>query len=126
MIDLRNCLDLVSREDIELLRAAYNSFVSVQKKADLPIPRNANPKGAKDSDRVLRYLDCAVFRHLHKIIDDLAASDADITGFDTVRGMFVEGGKAYPGSGLHRKSHVQIAVRNSSCIKGIFYPLGLN
>jgi hypothetical protein len=40
--------------------------------------------------------------------------------------MFVEGGKAFSGSGIYRKSHVQIAVRNSSCIKGIFYPLNPN
>lgn len=123
VIDLRNCLDLVSREDIELLRSAYQSFVQLQKKADLPVPQNKNPKGAKDNDRALRFLDCAVFRHLHEIIDELARNDPTIEPFDTVRGMFVEGGKAFPGSGIYQKSHVQIAVRNPACIKGIFYPL---
>jgi hypothetical protein len=75
---------------------------------------------------VLRYLDCAVFRHLHQIIDGLAAADPQISSFDTIRGMFVEGGKAYSGSGLYRRSHVQIAVRNPACIKGVFYPLNSN
>lgn len=126
VIDLRNCLDLVSREDVELLRAAFKSFTSVQKKAGLPIPKNRNPKGSSDNDRVLRFLDCAVFRHLHRIIDILAEQDREIKTFDTIRGMFVEGGKAYPGSGLYRKSHVQIAVRNPACIKGVFYPLNSN
>lgn len=126
VIDLRNCLDLVSRDDVEILRAAYKSFVSVQSKAGLPIPANINSKGAKDGDRVLRFLDCAVFRHLHSIIDALAVSDGDIAAFDTIRGMFVEGGRVYPGSGLYRKSHVQIAVRSPACIKGVFLPLNSN
>lgn len=123
VIDLRNCLDLVSRDDVELFRAAHKSFVNVQTKAGLSVPKNRNPKGSANKDRVLRYLDCAVFRHLHKIIDVLAQEDKDIASFDTIRGMFVEGGKAYPGSGLYRKSHVQIAVRNRACIKGVFFPL---
>jgi len=126
VIDLRHCLDLVSRDDVELLRAAHKSFLKVQQKAGLPIPKNRNPRGAKDNDRSLRFLDCAVFRHLHRIIDGLAESEPGFSPFDTVRGMFVEGGKAYSGSGIHRKSHVQIAVRNPACIKGIFYPLNPN
>lgn len=125
VIDLRNCLDLVSREDIELVRAAYRSFISVQKKAGLPIPKNRSAKGAADKDRVLRFLDCAVLRHLQKMMDEASQDDPSIVPFDTVRGMFVEGGKAFRGSGLYRKSHVQIAVRNPDCVKGIFYPTSL-
>lgn len=123
VIDLRNCLDLVSREDVELLRAAHRSFMRVQKLAGLPIPKNKNPKGSADKDRALRFLDCAVFRHLHRIIDVMVMDDPQFRAFDTIRGMFVEGGKAYPGSGLYKKSHVQIAVRNPACIKGVFFPL---
>lgn len=37
--------------------------------------------------------------------------------------MFVEGGEAFPGSGIAAKSHVQIAVRNADCIRGLFHPL---
>jgi hypothetical protein len=126
VIDLRNCLDLVSREDTELFRAAYRSFIQLQKKSGLPIPKNKNPRGTKNGDRVLRYLDCAVFRHLHQIIDGIAETDLYLDSFDTVRGMFVEGGKAFSGSGIYRKSHVQISVRSAECIKGIFYPLNSN
>lgn len=126
VIDLRNCLDLVSRDDVELLRAVHHSFVAVQKTAGLPIPKNQNPRGSKDRDRTLRFLDCAVFRHLHEIIDGMAKTDPEFTPFDTVRGMFVEGGKAFSGSGIYRKSHVQLAVRNPDCIKGIFWPLNPN
>ena len=126
VIDLGNCLDLVSREDIDLLRAAYESFKRLQKLSGLPMPKNVNPKGSRDKDRLLRFLDCAVFRHLHRIIEELAAEDPSFEPFDTVRGMFVEGGKAFSGSGIYRKSHVQIAVRNAACIKGIFFPPSAN
>ena len=126
VIDLRNCLDLVAREDIELLRAAHRSFVKIQKRSGLPVPKNKNPRGASDNDRVLRFLDCAVLRHLHSILDDKNDLESGLTPFDTVRGMFVEGGRAYSGSGLYRKSHVQIAVRNAACVRGIFFPIGSN
>jgi hypothetical protein len=36
--------------------------------------------------------------------------------------MFTEGGKLYRNSGFHKKSHVQIAVREDACIKGLFLP----
>jgi hypothetical protein len=39
---------------------------------------------------------------------------------DTVRGVFVEGVAAYPGSGIREKTHIQIAVRNGACVKGVF------
>lgn len=123
VIDLGNCLDLVARENIEILKAAYLSFLKVQKKSGLTVPKNRSPTGIKDKDRLLRYLDCAVFRHLHRIIESLSEDEPNIQPFDTIRGMFVEGGRVYPGSGLHQKSHVQVAVRSPQCIKGIFYPL---
>lgn len=126
VIDLGNCLDLVSREDIELLRAAHKSFTKVQTTAGLPIPKNQNPKGATDKDRILRYLDCAVLRHLHQIIVQIRSVEPDFPAYDSVRGMFAEGGKAFPGSGIYRKSHVQIAVRNPACIKGVFFALNSN
>lgn len=126
VIDLRRCLDLVSREDIELLRAAHHSFITVQQKSGLPVPENRSGKGKPNADRVLRFLDCAVIRHLHRMVESHEDANDGLEPFDTVRGMFVEGGPVYPGSGLHMKSHVQIAVRNTDCIKGLFLPLDTN
>ena len=34
----------------------------------------------------------------------------------------VEGGPAFESSGIHHRSHVQIAVRNPACVIGIFRP----
>lgn len=122
VIDLKHCLDLTNREDVELLQYAYHSFTDIQQKSGLPLPENKNPSGNSNQDRVLRYLDCAVFRHLHKIIEINMKSDFGFDSYDTVRGMFVEGEQVYEGSGIYEKSHVQIAVRNTQCIKGVFFP----
>lgn len=116
VIDLGNCLDLTTRAGVEFVQAAHASFIALQQKAELPIPENRNPNGETNEDRVLRFLDCAVIRHLHSMIE----AEPGSSPFDTVRGMFTEGGRAYPGSGFHTKSHVQIAVRNLSCVKGVF------
>lgn len=127
VIDLRNCLDLVSRDDLELVKYAHRSFVRFQTKAGLPIPKNRSIKGQLSRDRLLRYLDCAVLRHLHSIIEvwnkDAPTDNEKIEPFDTVRGMFVEGGPLYPGAGFRQRSHVQIAVRRDECIRGLFRPL---
>ncbi|RYD57242.1 MAG: hypothetical protein EOP60_04390 [Sphingomonadales bacterium] len=122
VIDLRHCLDLVSRDDLRLLSAAYKSFVDIQTRAGLDMPQNKSARGQPNADRVLRYLDCAVLRHLHSVLDAVPAGDRVIEPFDTVRGMFTEGGRLYKGSGFRKKSHVQIAVRRDDCIKGLFLP----
>jgi hypothetical protein len=122
VIDLRHCLDLVSREDLELVKAAHDAFKQVRDLAGLPMPENKSVKGEPNADRVLRFLDCAVLRHLHSILDAQPAQSRIIEPFDTVRGMFTEGGRLYEGSGFRKRSHVQIAVRNDDCIKGLFHP----
>ena len=117
-IDLRNCLDLSTRENLHRLRGAYDAFASVRRLSGLPMPKNRSPRGHDEKDGLLRYLDCAVIRHLHMITED----EDPISGFDTVRGMFPEGNDLYPGAGFKEKNHIQIAVRNPDCIKGYFRP----
>ncbi|NEU11373.1 hypothetical protein G3T14_04435 [Methylobacterium sp. BTF04] len=123
VIDLKNCLDLTNRDDLEIVRVAYDSFVATQTVAGLPLPENRNVKGDPNSDRLLRFLDRAVINHLHSIIDNPGEGDPELEPYDTVRGMFTEGGTLYPGAGYMRQSHTQIAVRNTRCILGLFLPL---
>jgi hypothetical protein len=120
---LGNCLDHISQLDHHLLVAAYRSLVSIHKKADQPLPKNKNSKVNADADRRLRFLDCAVIKHLHELL--LQFNDPNLPTFDTVRGMFTEGGELYPGSAFRDQNHIQIAVRNDACIKGAFFPPGL-
>lgn len=122
VIDLRNCLDLTNRSDLELVRAAHESYAEAQQMAALPIAENESVPGKPDEDRLLRFLDCAVIKHLHYIIDNQIVSTDRLERFDTVRGMFTEGDDLYPGAGFKEKAHTQIAVVNSNCIKGFFFP----
>ncbi|HSC17973.1 MAG TPA: hypothetical protein VLC74_03570 [Rhizomicrobium sp.] len=122
VIDLGNCLDLLVRENVELVRFAYESFKAVQQKAGLPMPVNKQAPKDKSPDLVMRYLDCAVLNHLHAIIEG-PNRPAGLEPYDSVRAVFREGKPIFQGSMLSDKNHVQIAVRNPKCLKGIFLPL---
>lgn len=95
-----------------MVRDAYESLVELYKAAGKKMPENSNSARGGDTDRRLRKLDCAVIRNLH--------DEASEQPFDTVRGMFTEGEPIYPESGFYSQSHVQIAVRNLDCLKGVF------
>jgi len=115
VIDLGNCLDLTHRDNIDLLSDAFQKFKGAFNRLGEPLPKNTDPKGL-NRDKLFRYLDNAVINYLH----DLVADDAQATPYDTVRGLFVEGKRIYPGAGFHKETHTQIAVRTASCIKGLF------
>jgi hypothetical protein len=108
IISLGLCLDLTTTAGIEQVRDAYTSLVDVAAvlQSELPI----NPPST-----LLRPLDNRVIQMLHKIRRDRIQ-----TPIDTVKGIFVEGEPIYAGSGFHEKTHVQIAVCNPDCIKGVF------
>ena len=69
VIDLGNCLDLVSREDLELLGDAYTSFSEMHRLSGAAMPRNRDTRSDPNGDLLLRYLDCAVIRHLHGMME---------------------------------------------------------
>lgn len=47
---------------------------------------------------------------------------AGLPAYQTVRGGFPEGKALYSGAGLTEQHHIQIAVRDVSCIRGYFLP----
>ena len=122
------CLDLTDSDFIDLLPTYYKLM-----KRDLSVANKAQPKN-KDlphdeyHDLVLRELDCAVFEYMHETIDQQIESDIAKQGFsqyrrfDSVRGLFTEGGPAFEGAGIQTKNHIQVCVRNLNCIKGFFIP----
>ncbi|WP_421738006.1 hypothetical protein [Caulobacter sp.] len=128
VIELGNCLDLTTRTDLSLLEDAYQSFEQARSSAGLAMPQNRDPRGVAEGDKLLRFLDCAVIKHLHENIEDEATAATArgqipaIAPFDTVRGLFVEGGAVYPGGGFYSRTHTQIAVRTIGSIKGVFLP----
>lgn len=113
VLDLGYCLDLTSSTGVAAVKAAHGRFVEVASKAGKPIPKNRG-----GPDLLLRELDCAVINYLHQI---RASAEPPLQPFDSVKGVFLaEGGQIYEGSGFYNKTHVQICIRELSCIKGVF------
>lgn len=69
-----------------------------------------------DIDFKKRELDCAVIRYAVKMAEELDEP------FDSVRAAFWEGNELYPGAGFKEFNHIQIAIINPECIKGVFLP----
>ena len=128
VIALGRCLDLTTRDDLELLGLAHESLKEARELAGLEMPENADLRGDPHGDRKLRYLDCAVIRHLERNIADEAAEvrakggTPAIEPIQTVRGLFIEGGELYPGGGFYERTHSQIAVLDPAAILGAFLP----
>jgi len=108
VISLGLCLDLTTSAGVEQIRTAYNTLKELAKTSAVKLPQNSG-------DGLLRRLDCAVIQMVHTIRRE--RGDQPI---DSVKGVFIEGQRVYEGSGFHEKTHIQIAVRNPGCIKGVF------
>ena len=111
IIDLGFCLNLLARECLAEVGAAYKFLLEVASTGQTPMPENKGTQGA------MRFLDKAVIESLHK-----GRVDTSRAPYDTVRAAFKEGDKIYPDAGFEEKNHIQIAVRNPACIKGYFRP----
>lgn len=102
------CLDLTTKAGVDILRDAHRDLVAIYEAGDQPLPENK-------PDLLQRDLDCAVIQQVHEV-----RKGRDDPPIDTVRGVFIEGAPLYAGSGFYEKTHIQLAVRNLDCIKGVF------
>jgi hypothetical protein len=113
------CLDLASEAGVSAVTSAFEMLVRVSKDNGDALPINGG-----GNDLLLRNLDCAVIKTLHAIrADSIANHDLNfgrLEPIDTVSGIFVEGKPIYLNSGFHAKTHIQICVCNSQCIRGVF------
>jgi hypothetical protein len=112
LVQLGNCFDLLDTEYTQDLASAFRKYRSFAARCGWMLPRNAG----STPDKKLRRLDCSV---LNYYFGKLGMRGVE---FDTVRCSFQEGERAFPGSGIFQESHIQIAVRNSACILGVFRP----
>jgi hypothetical protein len=108
IISLGLCLDLTTSAAIEQMLSAHRTLL------DLSDPRKLN-RLHRPSNPLLRPLDRAVIGMLHKV-----RLDRGEVAIDTVKGIFIEGEPIYEGSGFHEKTHIQIAVCNPECVRGVF------
>jgi hypothetical protein len=111
VIMLADCLDLLDSRYLSLVQRAHTNFVKSFSEST-KIPRNIG-----GADKLLRHLDCAVIRHLHKMREERS-----LPPFDTVRSVFFEGKPLYPKAGFREKNHIQVCVINPECRR--FYRRG--
>lgn len=122
------CLDFTDSEFIDILSSYYDLMKEDLHFAGKELPQNKDLPKDKYHDLILRELDCAVIEYLHQKIDEEINTGISTKGFselkhfDTVRGIFTEGGPAFDGAGIQTKNHIQICIRNLNCIKGFFIP----
>ncbi|MFS4457294.1 hypothetical protein [Maribacter sp. 2304DJ31-5] len=128
VISLKHCFDLLDNQFIDALVTYYNLMVEYYNTIGKNIPENKDAKFDKFKDKLIRELDCAVLEFMHQKISEKIEKDVRENGFstfknfDSVRGVFTEGGPAFEGAGIQKKSHIQICIRNPNCIKGFFLP----
>ncbi|MEQ8404234.1 MAG: hypothetical protein RKE49_03990 [Oceanicaulis sp.] len=109
VLTLGRCLDLTVRNAATFTSEAYQALLDLFNSHDgASMPVNS-------ADLLRRDLDCAVFNMLHRM-----RAQQGSPPFDTIRGIFEEGDPAYPGAGFKDHTHIQIAVRNTDCILGVF------
>jgi len=108
-ITLGNCLNLTDIDTAREVKDAYSVMKEAYKFLDKPMP--VNSRKTPDGTHIFRDLDCAVIETLHQMREDEGRIP-----YDTVLGVFEEGGELFDGSALREKSHIQIVVRNHSAI----------
>lgn len=117
ILTLDHCLDLLDSQFIEYLSSFYPLFKADLDLLGISLPENKDVQSDAHKDLVIRELDCSLLEYMHSRLEDKSEQN-----FDTVRGVFEEGGPAFPGAGIQKKSHIQICVRNVESIKGFFLP----
>lgn len=96
VFSLGNCLDLSDKRFIDLVRISYDSLKQSATIGGTTLPVNKNSGDNKNSaDKIVRALDCAVIKNVHKIVVETMQP-----AFDTVRGIFIEGDTLYEGAGF--------------------------
>jgi hypothetical protein len=110
IIQLDRCFDLTNERFTRMLAIGYEQLARDYRAKGEPLPSNTG-----GGDRSRRELDCLVINTV------LARTDPPSL-FTSIREPFPEGPKVYPGAMIHQYTHIQIAVRDSSCILGVFMP----
>jgi len=108
IIDLGNCLNLVESGSLQIVSQSHKGLSQLIRESGGKMPINR-----KDN----RTLDCAVIQFIHK-----SNVEEGKESYDTVRCAFPEGDEAYEGASITSRLHIQVCVRNTNLIKGLFLP----
>jgi hypothetical protein len=113
VLRVQHWLDMTSQEGLREFAKGYAGMCEYFEQIEKTIPTNA-PANDEDEVILLRQLDNAVFTYMHDVQP----------GFQAVRGAFHQGEEIAPRSGFHKQTHIQLALRDNSCVVGWFLPEG--
>ncbi len=128
VIQLGYCCDLMDSRFTSLLKDYYKPMQDWYYKTGKPLPINKDLSTDPHKGKLLRFLDCAAIEWMHANIgvqykkNKKEQGFSDLKIFDSTRGAFMEGAPIYDGAEIFEKTHVQLCIRNSNCIKGFFLP----
>lgn len=131
VLSLDYCFDLLDNQYTKMLKEYYELMKVSYQSVGKDMPQNKDITHDFHKDKILRNLDCAVIEFMHQTISEGIKKEKNNSGFsylkefDSTRGVFTEGGPAFEGAGIQLKSHIQICIRNTNCIKGFFMPRNL-
>lgn len=116
VIHLGRCFDLLDVRYTRLLGRVFPGYVAQQIADGRSLLTNGGLRN-QAGDLLLRRLDCSMLNWTVSMMGQDAGAS-----FQSVRGVFIEGGEAFPGSCIMEESHIQVAVRDPDCIVGVFRP----
>ena len=103
VIQLGSCLNLMDTSSNEVLSHAYHTLTAT----GIQIPQNK--PGRHD-------LDSLVINYANRYAHDQREP------YDAVRAAFIEGEPVFKGSTIMKDTHIQLCLRNCSCIISYFRP----
>lgn len=115
VLQIERMLDMTTQAGMQ---SYLHALTEVRRLAQLSggvLPRNEAQ--TQDEDGRMRALDCAVINMIHH-----SRRQRGLPDYQAVQGAFAQGQRLSPGSGFRERSHVQIALRDTSCIRGWFIP----
>ena len=114
-LDKEVAIKILDQKHNDFLKVAYRLLKQDLEAENKKLPENRS-FGSSDFDFKARELDCAVIRYACALAED--AGEA----FDSIRAAFIEGKPLYDGARFFSENHIQLAIINPDCIKGIFLP----
>lgn len=108
IIELRNCLNLVEPNSINIVKEAFSNLKRSMEQAGETMPENKKAN---------RERDCAVIKYVHE-----SNKRTGLDPYDTIRSPFHEGKEIYDQANFTAGLHMEICVINTECIKGYFLP----
>lgn len=119
VLQVQHWLDMTIQAGIEEFCLGYSALKKSAEEGSLPKLPGNTAASPEDTDILLRQLDNAIFTFIHQ-----ARDERNMQAFQAVRAAFYQGEEIAPASGFRARTHVQIALRDNSCVQGWFLPPG--